>query len=122
MNIRKSQIAVFVLAAFSLQASAETATTLKWAKSVEEILKPIDVEVDSSNADVGAVFVYVTYQMVKPCRNLSIYSRSVSAEGVILNEAYAVHANVSAGAKYRDMFLATYKRGHSVVLHKANCQ
>lgn len=86
-----------------------------------EIIKPIKVEVDNSNADVGGVFVYVTYQMVKSCRNLYLFSHSMSADGVILNEASATHLNVPAGGKYRDMFLATYQKGHSVVLYKASC-
>ena len=121
MSKRTFIASVFISAVFLFQATAQADTDLKWANSVGEIIKPIKVEVDNSNADVGGVFVYVTYQMVRSCKKLYLFSRSMSADGVILNEASATHVDVPAGGKYRDMFWATYQKGHSVVLYKATC-
>jgi len=65
MSKRTFIASVFISAVFLFQATAQADTDLKWANSVGEIIKPIKVEVDNSNADVGGVFVYVTYQMVR---------------------------------------------------------
>jgi hypothetical protein len=119
MNIKNYIVLIFVFGILPFQTQA--ATSLKWVKSAEEVIKPIKVEVDESNADVGSVFVYVTYEMVKPCKNLFIFSKSISSDGVVLNEFPVQHANVPAGSKYRDMFMASYQPGHSVLLDKVSC-
>jgi hypothetical protein len=87
---------------------------------VGEVIKPVKVEVDNLNADVGTVFAYVTYEMVKSCKTLSIFSQSISSDDVVLNEFSAHHVNALSGSKYRDT-LATYKPGHTIILDKATC-
>ena len=118
MHINSNLALIFIFGILSFQVQA---TELKWTKSVGEVIKPVKVEVDNLNADVGNVFAYVTYEMVKSCKTLFIFSKSISSDDVVLNEFSAQHVNALSGSKYRDMFMATYKPGHTIILDKATC-
>lgn len=109
------------LAGLALCSSAYSEGELKWTAAVGALVKPEKFEVDKSNADVGGIAVYVTYEMLRSCRSIAIFARSLSSEGVVLGEAATRHSDPQSGEKYRDMFILPYKPGHSIVLNNAVC-
>lgn len=109
------------LAGLALCSSASAEGELKWTAAVGALVKPEKFEVDKSNSDVGGVVVYVTYEMLRSCRSIAVFARSVSSTGVVLGEAAARHSDPQSGEKYRDMFILPYQPGHSIVLNNAIC-
>jgi hypothetical protein len=105
----------------SAQVLAQQAPTVKLSAEVGALVKVLSVDADAPTA--GIRMLTVTYEALKPCRQLSLFGHSYSIEGIQLPlfRLGATKSNVVPGQKFRDQAFVTYEVGHYVVLERAYC-
>lgn len=92
-------------------------------KSTEEVNAALKVtEVQAGQPMVMNRSVKLTYQALKPCRQLTLSGHSYTKEGIQLAPfIVATRFSVQPGQTFRDEFLVTYEKGHYVSLDRAIC-
>ncbi len=119
MHYIKNIAVIFFLILSSFQVQAET--ELKLADSVAEVIKVLKAEVGAPISGI-MVQVDITYEMLKPCRNLIILGKSISKDGVELQAGGASQrSDVSVGDKFKETYTPSYEPGHSFVIDEVTC-
>ena len=119
----KAGILIFAACISAYSVADDSPNFLKWTKAVGEVIKPTNI---ATPAPDGSKFYTArfTYEALKPCKELSVYGRNYSKDGVEIG-TFALglggKLDVPAGKKFRDDVLMAYEQGHYLVLDKVYC-